>query len=252
MQENEFWQIEQACRDAWPAVREEQVQGWLFRISGGETRRTNSVNATSGAKSVLEVLPEADAFFERYERPLLFRTLSFQPEVDAELAAAGFCNLGETVCTLRASLEADGGPFADNATAANVEVSLVPTPEWIGDKLRLTPMTAPQERAYRRMLHHLRVPVAFVRISNDQKGLGVAYGAISEDMLIIESVVTDPDHRGQGLGATMVGALMRWGFGAGAETACLQVVSDNAPARALYQKLGFNEELYRYAYWARG
>jgi len=247
MQEKDYWRVEQACRDAWPAAREEQTQGWLFRISGGETRRTNSVNALPTAKSVQAVMAEAEIFYGRHERPLLFRTLSFQPEFEAELAKTGFNDLGETVCTLTASLHGVQRP-----SAHEVDLTMVPSPEWVGDKLRLTPMSLPQEKAYRFMLHHLRVPTAFARVSNAGQGASVAYGAISQGLLVIESVITDEAHRGQRLADATVGALMDWGFAAGAKAACLQVVRENMPARALYKRLGFAGELYRYNYWRLG
>lgn len=247
MQEEDYWRIEQACRDAWPAAREEQTQGWVFRISGGETRRTNSVNALPAAKSVQSVMGEAEAFYGRHDRPLLFRTLSFQPEFEAELIQAGFRNLDETVCTLTAPLE--GG---ERPSAHEIDLTLVPNHKWIEDKLRLTPMSAPQEKAYRFMLHHLRVPTAFARVSNAGQSASVAYGAISRGLLIIESVVTVEALRGQRMADATVAALMDWGFAAGAEVACLQVVQKNAPARALYNRLGFSQELYRYNYWCSG
>jgi N-acetylglutamate synthase len=246
MQEDDFWQIEQACRDAWPAVREERQQGWLFRISGGETRRTNSVNATPDAHSIHDVLTDAETFFTRYERPLLFRTLSFQPAFENELLSEGFCDQAETV-TLRASLE----EFRKKTTHS-VELTPVPTSQWVSDKLRLTPMAARQEKAYRFMLKNLRVPVAFARGHESEEGISLAYGAISQDMLIIESVVTDVAHRGKQWAEATVGALLEWGSGFGVRSACLQVVADNAPGHALYRKLGFTQELYRYRYWQSG
>jgi ribosomal protein S18 acetylase RimI-like enzyme len=42
---------------------------------------------------------------------------------------------------------------------------------------------------------------------------------------------------------------MGWARRAGVNRACLQVVADNAAGRALYRKLGFRTELYRYHYW---
>jgi hypothetical protein len=38
------WRIEHACFKAWPALRDEQISGWLLRFSEGVTRRANSAN----------------------------------------------------------------------------------------------------------------------------------------------------------------------------------------------------------------
>lgn len=240
-----LWRVENACWTAWPAAESKEVEGWVFRSSGGETRRTNSVNATSAARSVKEVLRAAEGHYAQRGMPLLFRTLSFQPEFEEELTAAGFVPEGET-CTLRADLS-DEAPHQ----SASVESHSRPSAEWVADKLRLTHMSRDQERAYRKMLANLKVPVRFARVTHDGAGVSLAYGAIVDDILIIESVVTDPDLRGKGLARNVVGALMAWANNCGAEISCLQVVANNAPGHALYRKLGFGVELYRYQYWRR-
>lgn len=240
-----LWHVENACWTAWPSAEDEEVGEWVFRSSGGETRRTNSVNATAAAKSVKDVMCAAAGHYAQRDMPLLFRTLSFQPEFEEELVASGFFAEGET-CTLRADLH-DIPIKRDGA----IESCSKPSPDWIADKMRLTPAGLSQEQAYRAMLANLAVPATFVRAFQGGVGISVAYGAVVDKILIIESVVTDPDHRGQGLGEDMVGALMAWGKTQGAECSCLQVMADNAPGQALYKKLGFGVELYRYQYWRR-
>lgn len=58
-----------------------------------------------------------------------------------------------------------------------------------------------------------------------------------------------PEVRRSGLGLAVVGALLDWGAAQGATTAYLQVLADNAPALALYDRLGFREH-HRYRYLA--
>ncbi len=49
-----------------------------------------------------------------------------------------------------------------------------------------------------------------------------------------------PDHRGQGLGAALIGALLDAARTGGADRVVLSVTTDN-PARGLYRRLGFRE-----------
>lgn len=60
-----------------------------------------------------------------------------------------------------------------------------------------------------------------------------------------------PDSRRSGLGLAVVGALLDWGAAQGATTAYLQVLADNAPAVAMYDRLGFREH-HRYRYLTPG
>ncbi len=219
------------------------IGGWLCRASGGETKRTNSANATLESRSIRDVVGPVAKFYAGRGQPLLFRTLSFMPEVERELAEKGFQPEGENR-TLQADLEG----FTCVARA-KVESSSKPSTDWISDKIRLTPMGLKQQQVYRAMLDQLSVPAAFVRIVREGQGVAVAYGAIVDGILVIESVVTDAAHRSQGLGQDLVGSLMTWGRSQGAKTCCLQVIADNAPALSLYKKLGYEAELYRYRYW---
>ncbi|RVA73250.1 GNAT family N-acetyltransferase, partial [Mesorhizobium sp. M7A.F.Ca.CA.001.11.2.1] len=89
---------------------------------------------------------------------------------------------------------------------------------------------------------------AFVSYERDSQIAALAYGVIRNGLLVVESVETDGRFRQQGLGRKTVGGLIGWARRAGAHAACLQVVADNTPARALYASLGFSRELYRYHY----
>lgn len=243
MKNTHLWRVENACWTAWPSAEEKQLDGWLCRASGGETRRTNSVNATLESCSIGGVVEPAAKFYADRDQTLLFRTLSFMPEIEQVLATKGFQPEGET-CTLEADLSK-----LREMERSGIESHSNPSEEWIADKLRLSPMGSSQQEAYRAMLARISVPARFARIVENRKGLSLAYGAIVDGVLVIESVVTDPAHRGLGLAGKVVGSLMTWAAGRGAPLSCLQVEAENASALSLYKKLGYETELYRYRYW---
>ena len=79
----------------------------------------------------------------------------------------------------------------------------------------------------------------------DDRASGVA--AYDRDWVGFRSIEVAPDHRRQGLGLVIMSALLEWGAEQGATTAYLQVIGDNAPALALYERLGFTtHHAYRY------
>lgn len=74
---------------------------------------------------------------------------------------------------------------------------------------------------------------------------GVA--AYADDWVGFRSLDVSPGHQRQGLALAVMDALLGWGAERGATTAYLQVLGDNAPASALYARLGFTtHHSYRY------
>jgi GNAT superfamily N-acetyltransferase len=71
--------------------------------------------------------------------------------------------------------------------------------------------------------------------------------AYDRDWVGFRGIEVTPEHRRNGLGLTIMAALLEWGAERGATTAYLQVLGDNAAALALYERLGFTtHHAYRY------
>jgi GNAT superfamily N-acetyltransferase len=81
----------------------------------------------------------------------------------------------------------------------------------------------------------------------DDAASGVA--AVDGDWAGFRSIEVAPARRREGLGLAVMSALVGWAAEQGATTAYLQVLGDNAPALALYERLGFVEH-HRYRYLA--
>lgn len=74
-----------------------------------------------------------------------------------------------------------------------------------------------------------------------------AIASYEDDWLGISGVWVSPERRRRGLALALLARLLGWGAELGATTVYLQVLSDNAPALALYTRLGFTpHHLYRY------
>lgn len=82
-----------------------------------------------------------------------------------------------------------------------------------------------------------------VRIGGRASGVA----AYADDWVGFRGIHVDPEHRRQGLALAVMAALLEWGAERGATTAYLQVLGENAPALALYERLGFTtHHAYRY------
>lgn len=241
------WTVEQACANAWPSPRQVLLGPWLLRLSGGPTRRTNSVNPLRGAPAydVGPTLEACTAVYAAAGRPLIFRVPSIAPGMAASLDRIGYAPVDET-CTLFAEL----GPV--DARTCDVELADEPDEAWLACHARLGGTDAAGDEVYRRMTGLIALPKAFAALRVDGTVASMAYGVVDRGLLVINSVATAPDMRGRGNAKRVVGQLMSWAQARGAAGACLQVVAANRPARALYASLGFGAELYRYHYCSAG
>lgn len=234
-----FWRVEEACRAAWPAGHETVCGDWLFRRSGGTVRRTNSVNLLRGPGRTDAVVEQAERFYAGFGQPAIFRVIDFADAVGRDLEKQGWRQGGDTV-TLLAPLDA---PLEK---ASGVALSAEPTADWLELRERL----GTDGTLYRDMLAMIGSPKRFSLACAGAAPAAVAYGVMHDGFLVIESVATDMRFRNRGMARNAVAALMEWAAGAGATQSCLQVLADNAPARALYERLGYRRTLYGYRYWS--
>jgi ribosomal protein S18 acetylase RimI-like enzyme len=100
----------------------------------------------------------------------------------------------------------------------------------------------------REILAAIAQPTAVALLRVDGAAVAQARAVADGDLLGLFAVATRPAHRRRGLARACLAALARWGMEHGATTAYLLVERDNAPAIALYGRLGFTE---RFAYWYR-
>lgn len=82
-------------------------------------------------------------------------------------------------------------------------------------------------------------PAAFALVDHDEAGMVLSWAAAGDSELL--TIAVKPASRRAGLGAGLVQAAMAHALVRGAHAMILEVSVDNAPARALYERLGFEE-----------
>ncbi len=241
--------IEEACLNAWPALRTVHYDGWILRFADGETRRSNSVNIVhDGVVDLQTKIDVCEAVFRVQAAPPCFRIRSTDdPALDAALAGRGYGVAGETCTLLMPSIRAAIGSAA---LAADVTFAETPDADWCAAHARFvgTPLDAALLR--RRLLGLIAVPTIFAAC-RDAAGaiVSLAYGAAHDGMLCLQWVATDPGLRARGLSRATLRALLARAARLGlADAAVLQVEAANAPALRLYRGLGFAAEVNRYHY----
>jgi len=238
------WDVEALCAAAWPALEEETVAGWQLKYARGVSRRSNSANPTLEAAFELEkVAPAAEAFFRARGLPCRFRILSFLPtHMDDWLAARGY-EIESGTRTLQAR------DIRASQQSSRTSLTARPDADWIAGVTAAQGREGAERETYARIVSLLSVPAAFAVTRNDAgEAASWAFAAMTSHGICIESVATRPDQRGKGFAGEIVAALMAWGASRGAGAVFLQVQADNHAAVRVYERLGFDRELYRYHY----
>lgn len=196
--------VETTPRGAW-SIRWEPV------IEGRPRKRANSCLAIDDpGMPVADALEHVIAFYTDRDRPALVQ-VEVGSTVAQQVAAAGW----EPV--------PDGDADFLVTSAAMLRRALPGTPFQEGDVFALTEETGR----------------ARVSLSDGGAEWAHAQAAIDGDWLGIHDVYVDPQHRRQGLATQLMSELLDWGAAQGARTVWLHVETDNVPALALYEGLGF-------------
>jgi GNAT superfamily N-acetyltransferase len=233
--------LERLAARTWRGLEEEPFGDWLLRASGGFTGRANSALVVGEPP---QPLPEAidgvaHWYAQRGLRPMAQVPVPGAERADAAFAAAGWETV-EDVLVLTARL--DGWAPPDVA----VDLAASPDDTWLaGYRYRGTPLPP----VAREVLLNADDPVfAAVRLEPGPAPLAaVARGAVADGWLCVTAVTVDERYRRRGLATALMAALGSWGRDRGARACLLQVVETNAPALALYDRLGFTEH-HRYHY----
>ena len=81
----------------------------------------------------------------------------------------------------------------------------------------------------------------FVLVRRNGEPIATALGVITDDIVIVECVMTNEAARRTGGACLVMQGLERWAANHGARISALQAITSNAPAQALYARLGYTE-----------
>src|SRR5579859_71900 len=240
--------IEEASFGAWPALAQVLDDGWVLRFADGHTKRANSVNPTYPSFGDVEAkIVRAEGWFRGKGQPPSFRVtpLAEPADLDDRLAARGY----GVVETTRALHNPDLRGIAPSDLPAGVTLRLDPTPDdgWLDAYLALAPLEARKVAALARMLDLIVPQARFGWLHEGGRPLAAAFVVVQGGLMGTYDVVTAPAARRRGLMRALLGHLTRWAVDARAVSGAIFVVATNAPAVALYERLGYRE-LYRYHY----
>ncbi|WP_149202684.1 GNAT family N-acetyltransferase [Actinotalea subterranea] len=244
----------------WPAVTVHDVDGWRVGLSGGFTRRANSVVPLGEPADVPGAIGRVEALYATHGQPAVFRVCAAaRPHDLAErLAARGYRPVAVTqVLVADVPVDAAGTPApAGLGVPAGTTLDVRPEPDqawldaWLGVKAtRAVDVTAARAVLTGTHADYLRL-TGERRTGRDAQVLGAVRAAYAEDWVGLSSLVVVPEARRRGLARALTAAALTVAGRRGARRAFLQVERTNEPARRLYRSLGFREAD-EYAYHER-
>jgi N-acetylglutamate synthase len=237
--------IERTAVRAWPAVATTDLEGWLWRYSGGGSQRANSVSPLDFAGADVEAaISAAERLYAERGAAAMFQIsdVAAPPDLDQRLARRGY-RLQEPCTCLAKVLAKDlaktpakavgrGGPMPPD-----IEVAERAGEDWLS--VYGTGVTPSRRAAAPQILARVPAPRAFLLRRRGGVPISVALAVAYDGIVIAECVATSPEHRRQGASEAIMRALEAWGVTQGARVAALQAVAANAPAQALYAKLDY-------------
>ncbi len=235
--------IEGAAVRAWPAGETRDVDGWLWRYSGGGSQRANSVSALHyRGRDIERTIDEIERLYRKRGAPVRFQVgfpLSEPGDLDARLEARGYV-IHDPVTTLVK-------PVASAAMSEHVVLNARPSQGWLA--VYLGNITLDRRPFAEAILARVPAPCTFAEARLNGETIATALGVLHEDAVIAECVGTSASARRQGAASAAMSALEAWGASQGAHTIGLQAVTTNLPAQGLYAALGYTAAgTYHYRY----
>ena len=228
---------------AWPALHNDDHNGWLLRFAHGVSRRANSVAPfplTADSISVEDQISAAEAFYQGHGLPprLQISPAAEPAGLDQILARRGYQS--EAAVTIQIAPAPVIARHATEQDAVRIETE-APDDWW--DLYR-----EGFERDARAIVAQSQEQALFATLpAPGGRPLAIGLGVMAGRWLGIFGMQTRPECRNQGFGRAVIGALAAWAVDRGVIGLYLQVEDSNPAAQRLYQRLGF-QGVYGYHY----
>ncbi len=227
----------------WVPFRTQDVDGWRVGLTGGLTRRANSVLPLGEPADLTTALDEVEAVYGAQGQPAVFRVCpaALPHDLDDVLARRGYALAATTDVLVRAVAAADGsGGSAAVPGLPGVTVALADEPDdaWMSGWLDVKASGAAVDTTVARTLVS-GSPALYLTADDADGVVGVLRAAFAGDWVGLSCLMVAPRARRRGIARLLTQLALREAGERGVEQAFLQVEASNAGAVALYESMGF-------------
>lgn len=237
--------IEEMSITAWPSFQHIFMDGWVLRFAAGYTFRSNSVQPIySGSEDVAEKIRRCEDLYSRHGLPTAFKISPIvqPPGLDLILESQGYRMHTPTSAQVLDALP-ERSVCIDDEGARCVSLS-----EWLDAFSIISALPAEKKPFHAGIAERIPLPICTMTLDYGGQPAACGLGVLHGDYFGIYDICTAPSMRQMGLGTRIMQGLLGWASDAGATSAYVTVVEENAPAIGMYRKLGFR---HLYSYWYR-
>jgi ribosomal protein S18 acetylase RimI-like enzyme len=227
----------------WPAAHSAELDGWLIRRNAGVTLRANSVLPASAPFDLDRALDYVENLYVAHDiRPSFQISPAVQPsDLDAHLEARGYEVRNPTLVQCAATSDVLAKL---PASTAEVNISTTASPAWMDCWWAVDGQgRGPEARATAQEIL-ARGKALYATVPDGPEAKAIGRVALVDDTAGLYCLAVDERFRRQGLASAVIRSLLQ---AATTKWVWLSVLEDNAPARTLYDRLGF-QTVSRYHY----
>ncbi len=241
--------IEDLSINAWPSHQIQFYDNWVLRFSYFYTHRTNCVEQLGRSLLPLdEKIEHCESIYRKWNTPCIFK-ISPVGEVllDQELERRGYEIQHHTTVMTCSLMDPEVQTVPDGTVSVKIEDTV--TRNWMDGLFLLKKTVNPTHiRVVPSMYDAIPMDKISVSIIENGTIVGTGLGILDREYVGIYAIHVAEHCRRRDYASEIIRTIFREAKQRGAEKAYLQVVTDNAPARMLYRRLGFREA---YCYWFR-
>ncbi len=229
--------MERAHVAAWPALQTANIEGWLWRSSGGGSQRANSVSTIDFNSNDLDAaIDTIEARYCAFGAPTRFQTFDeTEPRALPDALKRRGYGAGESTRTMfRRPGFKHSAPLA---APREVEIRDSPWDEWLS--VYMGAITPDRRLINSSILSRIPEPRAFFACHDGGRIISTALCVISHGCAVVECVATRTDARRQSGAARVMAELLHWAIQEGVDMIGLQVVATNIAAVRLYRVAWF-------------